>query len=68
MDIMDPLFQMAHQRQLEGEYRQTSLLDLILALQEEVHPSEDWIVTDIILHMFEIGQVKFLQVNKGGVL
>ncbi len=66
--MMDPLFKMAHQSQLEGEYRQTSLLDLILALQEEVHPSEDWIVTDIILHMFEIGQVKFLQVNKGGVL
>lgn len=64
MKIIDSLFQMAHQSRLEVEYRQTCLFDLIAALQEEVYPSEDWIVADIILHLFETGQIKFLPVNK----
>jgi hypothetical protein len=68
MEIIDPLFQMARQRRLEVARRQTRLFDLIAALQEEIHPSEDWIVTNIILHLFETGQVKFLQVNKTDAL
>lgn len=67
MKIIDSLFQMAHQSRLEVEYRQTCLFDLIAALQEEVYPSEDWIVADIILHLFETGQIKFLPVNKSNV-
>jgi hypothetical protein len=68
MEIIDQLFQMGHQSQLEVEYRHTCLFDLIAALQEELYPSEDWIIADIMMHLFESGRIKFLSVNKSDAL
>ena len=56
--------QMANQNRLEIEPICTSLFDLIVALQDEICSSEDWIIAVVITHMFETGQVKFFENNK----
>jgi hypothetical protein len=38
----------------------TTLYELIAALNEDVLPDEDWVVTDAVLELFETGQAKFL--------
>ncbi|MDH3799023.1 MAG: hypothetical protein OEU55_04295 [Desulfobacterales bacterium] len=63
MEIKDQFFQMAYQNRLEVEPIQTSLFDLIIALQEEVYPFEDWIITEAVLELFETGQAKFVTEN-----
>jgi hypothetical protein len=41
----------------------TTLYELIAALNKEVHPEEDWIVTNAVLDLFETGRAKFLALN-----
>ena len=41
---------------------QTTLYELIAAINEDVLPEEDWVVTDAILELFESGRAKFLTV------
>jgi hypothetical protein len=36
------------------------LYELIAAINEDVLPVEDWVVTDAILELFESGRAKFL--------
>ena len=38
----------------------TSLYDLIEAISEELYPGEDKLVAEIVMHLFESGQVKFI--------
>ena len=63
MEIEDQLFQMAHHNRLEAGPLQSCLFDLILALQEEVDPIEDWIITEAVVELFETGQAKFITEN-----
>ena len=60
MEIKDHFFQMAYQNRLEVEPIQTSLFDLIAALQDEVYPFEDWIILEAVRELFETGQAKFI--------
>jgi hypothetical protein len=39
---------------------ETTLYELIAAINEDVLPEEDWVVTDAILELFESGRAKFL--------
>ena len=39
---------------------ETTLYELIAAINEDVLPVEDWVVTDAILELFESGRAKFL--------
>ena len=39
---------------------QTTLYELIAAINEDILPEEDWVVTDAILELFESGRAKFL--------
>lgn len=39
---------------------QTTLYELIAAMNEDVLPEEDWVVTDAVLELFESGRVRFL--------
>jgi len=36
------------------------LYELIAAINEDILPEEDWVVTDAILELFESGRAKFL--------
>jgi hypothetical protein len=63
MKIKDQLFQMAYHNRLEAEPLQSCLFDLILALQEEIDPFEDWIITEAVVELFETGQAKFITEN-----
>lgn len=38
----------------------TTLYDLIEAIGEEVPPGEERLVAEIVMHLFESGQIKFL--------
>jgi hypothetical protein len=60
MGVKNPLFQMANQNPREAGSIQTSLFDLIVALQDEVYPFEDWIILEAVLDLFETGQAKFV--------
>lgn len=42
---------------------QTTLYDLIAAINEEIMPEEDWAVTDAVLELFETGRARFLSAN-----
>jgi len=42
---------------------QTTLYELIAAINEDVSPHEDWIVTEAVLELFETDQAKFLAIN-----
>ena len=39
---------------------ETTLYELIAAINADVLPEEDWVVTDAILELFESGRAKFL--------
>ena len=60
MGINNHLFQMANQSRIEVGPIQTSLFDLIAALQDEVYPFEDWIILEAVRELFETGQAKFI--------
>ena len=64
MGIQNPLFQMANQNRLEVEPIQTSLFDLMAALQDEVYRFEEWIILEAVLDLFETGQAKFIETNQ----
>ena len=38
----------------------TTLFDLIEAISEELYPGEDKRVAEIVMHLFDIGQIKFI--------
>jgi hypothetical protein len=38
----------------------TTLYDLIEAISEELYPGEDKLVAEIVVHLFESGQVRFM--------
>ena len=42
---------------------QTTLYDLIAAINEDVSPDEDWIVTEAVLELLETNQTKFFAAN-----
>ena len=42
---------------------QTTLYELIAAINEDVSPDEDWIVTEAVLELLETGQTKFFAAN-----
>ncbi len=47
---------------------QTTLYELIAALNEDVLPEEDWVVTDAVLELFETGRAKLLAATDNGVI
>jgi hypothetical protein len=60
MGIKNHLFQLDNQDRIEVGPIQTSLFDLIAALQDEVYPFEDWIILEAVRELFETGQAKFI--------
>ena len=63
LEKMDQLSNIDKIEQPELPLVQTTLYKLIAALNEEVHPAEDWFVTVAVLHLFDTGQAKFLSLN-----
>ena len=46
----------------------TTLYELIAAINEDVQPEEDWVVTDVVLEWFESGRAKFLAATMNNAL
>ena len=49
---------------LEGQEAtsiRTTLYDLSETICEEVPPEEDWVVSQVVLHLLKIGQIKFFE-------
>ena len=42
-----------------------TLYDLVEAVQDEVEPNEDRIVTEVVAHLLATGQVRFIRVSNG---
>jgi hypothetical protein len=63
MKITDQAFNAGMQTRSDFTKVQTTLYELIAAINEDVLPEEDWIVTDAVYELFETGQAKFLAVN-----
>jgi hypothetical protein len=63
MKMMDQTFNAGMQVGGELNSVQTTLYELVAAINEDVLPEEDWIVTDAVLDLFETGQAKFLSAN-----
>ena len=63
MELMNQMVSANKPDQKELPIVQTTLYELIGALNQEVQPEEDWIVTDVVLDLFESGQAKFLSLN-----
>lgn len=61
--MMDPTFKIGMQVSAELNSVQTTLYELIAAINEDVLPEEDWMVTDAVLELFETGEAKFLGAN-----
>ena len=61
--MMDPTFKIGMQVSAELNSVQTTLYELIAAINEDVLPEEDWKVTDAVLELFETGEAKFLGAN-----
>lgn len=40
---------------------ETTLYELIGAIDEEVEPGEEWLVAQTVLHLLDTGQAKFLR-------
>lgn len=38
----------------------TTLYELIEAINEEVPPGKDWVVSEVVLHLLETGQIKLV--------
>ena len=63
MKILNHTFNSGRQGNKELNTFQTTLYELIAAINEEVLPEEDWIVTDAVFELFETGHAKFLSAN-----
>ena len=61
--MMDQTFNAGMQAGAELNSVQTTLYELIAAINADVLPEEDWIVTDAVLELFETGQAKFISAN-----
>jgi hypothetical protein len=48
------------QARMEYNFVQTTLYELIAAINEGILPEEDWIVTDTVFELFETGRARFL--------
>jgi hypothetical protein len=44
------------------------LYDLIAAINKDVLPEEDWVVTNAVVDLFKTGQAKFLGTNYKNVI
>ncbi|MGD8881317.1 MAG: hypothetical protein PVI82_05475 [Desulfobacterales bacterium] len=63
MKMMDQTFNAGTQVGAELNTVQTTLYDLVAAINAAVLPEEDWIVTDAVLELFETGHAEFLWAN-----
>jgi hypothetical protein len=63
MEILSQTFNSGRQISKELSIVQTTLYDLIAAINEDVMPEEDWVVTNAVLELFKTGQAKFLAAN-----
>jgi hypothetical protein len=41
----------------------TTLYELVAAINEQVLPEEDWIVTDVVFELLDTGRVEFIGTN-----
>jgi hypothetical protein len=63
MKIMDQTLIAGMQAGAKLNTVQTTLYELIAAVNEDVLPEEDWMVTSAVLKLFDKGQAKFLAVR-----
>ena len=63
MEIMDQMVSASQSDQTGRGMVQTTLYELIEALNQEVHPEEDWIVADAVMDLFRSGRARFLSLN-----
>jgi hypothetical protein len=61
METMDQMVGASKPDQTEGGMVLTTLYELIEVLNQEVHPEEDWIVTDAVMDLFKSGRARFLK-------
>lgn len=43
----------------ESATLETTLYELVEAVSEEAHPTEDWLVAEIVLHLLDTGNARF---------
>ena len=63
MEILSQTFNSGRQGSKQLNIVHTTLYDLIAAINEDVLPKEDWVVTNAVLDLFKTGQAKFLAAN-----
>ena len=63
METLDQMVRTSKPDQTERGMVQTTLYELIEALNQEVHPEEDWIVADAVMDLFKSGRARFLSLN-----
>jgi hypothetical protein len=57
---MDKIFSARKKAGTEFNTLQSTLFDLIAAINEDVLPGEDWLVTEAVIELFETGRVQFV--------
>ncbi|MGD8460145.1 MAG: hypothetical protein PVI49_11865 [Desulfobacterales bacterium] len=68
MKILSQAFNSGRQNSKELNIVQTTLYDLIAAINKDVLPEEDWVVTNAVVDLFKTGQAKFLGTNYKSVI
>lgn len=71
--MIQSIFKSEHQN-LEQRSSMTTLYELLEVIEEEIKPDEDWMVSEIVLNLFNSGKIRFTEkalnafsLNKTGI-